>query len=220
MSFLHKLNVPFTREDVFRDVETPRGRLLVFANAYDSGFSPCWPEGSRDLLNRIEQGAAAWEEPSGNPGSDLEHLLTSAAERFIEWGRPVEPDALEGDVPVCAITAALVENKSLSIRYVGSGALHQRRDGVLYRRLKTHTLGEQFKDQGHEVPDNLKTVLTKYYGMASKELSEETWNYEPGDVLVFAYPERAAELELTQEKFERLDSAFALKLEFALTEVL
>ncbi|MGH1348476.1 MAG: hypothetical protein ACRBN8_43420 [Nannocystales bacterium] len=100
--------------------------LALLANAGESGFSTCWPRGSRLLLDEFER---AWDAGTGAPDMRLADAFAAASTSFCENAaalHPPEPDIpgglSYGTLLAVAVAGSRVEGRGCLGRWGPGGA--------------------------------------------------------------------------------------------------
>jgi hypothetical protein len=117
--------------DVVRVFEDEGVLVCALANAYDSGFSTCWPAGSAHLLDLFE---AAWRAKKGASPTRLRAAFGLAARAYVE--SEVALDPRDVDFPdsggAGSLLVAAIEPSRVELAWLGAGiALVRRGDQIL-----------------------------------------------------------------------------------------
>jgi len=161
----------------------------VLANAYDSGFSTCWPEGSRKLLSLLKASIDS-SSPSDAPGQWLDQCLETSVQNFLSWSNAEQAGPLEDSA--ATMTVVLKRPDSLIIRWCGAERLQLGRSGESIEDLTPHSIAEEFRRHGHPVNDpQLEQCVTKSINSEAHSFEATTWDWTPGDKLMFYHPKAA-----------------------------
>lgn len=176
--------VPSDVARILRDGETT---LLLMANAFDSGFSTCWPPGSRLVLDLFER---SWAYSEGGLERRLSEAFQAAAHAFEKQVDSLigpDPDVL-GGTPGSVLAVAAIRRAHVTFAWVGGDAGAVVRDGRPIRATKPHTLREQYRRQHPEWGDGWKklpNVVSQYMGRGQEwELETLSVELEPRDTVV------------------------------------
>ena len=118
-------------------------QLVAIANAYDSGFSSCYPPGSRLMLDVLD---AAWTVSSGPAKERLRDTFDRARQRFIADAPalvPWDPDFPE--VPSAVLLAIAIEGAALHAVWIGGDIATLVRGSRAIAETTPDTLYERFR---------------------------------------------------------------------------
>ena len=141
-----------TEQDVMRVLDE---RVVLIANAYDSGFSICWPEGSRVVLDLF---AERWSSTHDWEAS-FAYVRVKFPEKATAILGPIDEDLGE---PAATLLAAHVQPSHVDVVWIGPQHLVVVRDGVVVSRTQPDTLVEMGRAQGFDLEDSPhRHVLTR-----------------------------------------------------------
>lgn len=135
--------------DVLRVVERDGVLLALLANGYESGFSTCWPVGSRRILDLFVE---AWSSSSGTAQARLEMAFSVARRRFVEEHASIEARELDtfDDEPAAVLLAVAIEQSSVHMGWIGGDVAVVSREARVIASTTPHTLHEKAKREHAE----------------------------------------------------------------------
>gem|GEM_PF-1380101 len=152
--------------------------LALLANGFDSGFSTCWPTGSRLVLDLFVD---AWTSSSGSTSSRLASSVGRSREQFVTAVPNLVGDQnLDIDPPGATLLAVAVEGARIHAAWIGGDKALLARGFEAVGRTTPHTLLEQFKRQYPDQAQNLDAipnVVVRSFGPRADQ--------DPPDVTVF-----------------------------------
>ena len=184
--FAARTGIPFSgARDVVRWFED--GALIVaFANAFDSGFGTCFPEGSRWLLDAFE---TAWEEGDSSSAlrTRLEQAYARSAREFVAWGKLPRPEPRDfGDSCAATLTAGVIDDEGAHFLFIGGERAACVRDGRVVAALAAHTVGARLVAEGADpalVTPDIASILSRVIETGEEVPETATWALLPGDVV-------------------------------------
>lgn len=176
-------------QNVVRVFEDEGVLVCVLANAYDSGFSTCWPAGSAHLLDLFE---AAWRAKKGASPTRLRAAFGLAARAFVESEVALEPRDVDfPDSPGAgSLLVAAIERDCLELAWLGAGIALVRRGDQILAANRPHTLASQLESGDSPVPEGLGHVLTRTIQRPEDAPDVASLALAHGDVVVLSAADR------------------------------
>ncbi len=185
--FTSRAGIPFSgARDVVRCLERDGALIVAFANAFDSGFGMCFPEGSRVLLDAFE---AAFDERTAprDRRARLERAYARSAREFVAWGKVALAEPRDfGDACAATLTAGVIDDHGAHFLFIGGDRAACIRDGQLVTSLAVHTIGARFLADGVDpalVPPHMASILSRLVETGDEAPETATWKLVPGDVV-------------------------------------
>lgn len=184
--------IAYATSDLVRVRTVDGTTLLLLANGYESGFSTCWPIGSRLLLDELER---AWASGGGSAAARLGDAVEAASAAFCEKAPSIVPadgdfgeEFVAGTFLAVAVTGATAE-----VVWVGDAGAVLVRRGAVAARTRPHTMGERIREEFGKGPPPaypFRGVVTRLIGPSRDDGGPETASFEmrAGDTLVLATP--------------------------------
>ena len=161
--------------------------LALLANGFDSGFSTCWPTGSRLVLDIFVD---AWTSSSGSTSSRLASSVGRSREQFVTAvPNLVGAQNIDIDPPGATLLAVAVEGARSHAAWIGGDKALLARGFEAVGRTTPHTLLEQFKREHPEQAHNLdafpNAVVRSFGPHANKDLPDvAVFDAQAGDTLL------------------------------------
>lgn len=210
--FEHRYGLPFRGEDdVLRVIPTPWGLLVVMANAYECGFSTCWPEGSRTVLDAIQRDV----DPKRGPVDAVRAAFNAAVTSVGRMNTAVED---EFDDRGATVTAIGLTTDTAHVAWIGGQHAELHRDGRVVERLAVHTLAEKARADGIDVAalgedGRVGRVLTRYISGERDEPSTTCWPLNHLDRVVLTSSGFRSEHSWPREAAGRITNALLERLQ-------
>lgn len=172
--------VGISAHDLCRIVRDDRAWIAGVANAYDTGWSVCWPPGSSTFLDRVESHWRGLEPSAGR----LRTALERAADDFRRDAGSLAPADLDDDLSGRpAATTTFVDSEG-HVVWIGGGTAFHVRDTVI-AQSSPHTLARQVADAGEGPHAGIPDVITRSIAVdQSGEFEAATFSLEAGDKVV------------------------------------
>jgi hypothetical protein len=207
--------------------------LALLANGFDSGFSTCWPPGSRLVLDLFLD---AWATSTGPTPKRLASAFLQCRDRFVAGVPALISDKDDSDPPGGTLLAVAIDGATIHATWLGGDTALLARGFETVAKTTPHTLREQV---GREHPDQaqnldaIPNVVVRSFGplapqevpdvaeftaqagdtlllLSSRILSEPTMTPEEAAFAAAAYPSPAALAErLTDIAFRNGTGSFA-----------
>jgi len=130
--------------------------LALLANGFDSGFSTCWPIGSRLVLDLFVD---AWTSSSGSTSARLASSVRRSREEFVAAvPKLVEDETIDLDPPGATLLAVAVEGARVHAAWIGGDVALLARGFEAVGSTTPHTLREQFKREHPDQAHNLHAI--------------------------------------------------------------
>lgn len=175
--------------DVVRAFEDDGVLVCALANAYDSGFSTCWPLGSAHLLDLFE---AAWRAKAAHGPTRLRAAFDLAARAFVESEVVLAPRDVDfpdsggaGSLLVAAVTPT-----SLELAWLGAGIALVRRGDQVLAINRPHTVASQVEGDGWAIPQGLGHILTRSLQETDTVPDVASLTLAHGDLVVLSAADR------------------------------
>ena len=112
--------------DVLRVFDDGAAKVIALANAFDCGFSVCWPPGSRLILDCFEQ---SWVRTSGILKERLSQAFDLARTRFVDEAGTLIPDDADFPAGPAAVTllVAVCQGTKAHLVWIGGDRAIQSR---------------------------------------------------------------------------------------------
>ena len=158
--------------------------LALLANGFDSGFSTCWPIGSRLVLDLFVD---AWTSSSGSTSTRLATSVRRSRDHFVAAAPNLVGDRhVDDDPPGAALLAVVVEGAKVHAAWIGGDQALLARGFETVGGTTPHTLFEQFKrehpDQALNL-DAIPNVLVRCFG-PHDEPDFAVFDAQAGDTLL------------------------------------
>lgn len=180
--------------DVLYTWQHEKVRIALIANAYEGGFSSCWPDGSNQLLNTFE---FAWGRATGSVQTRLSSAFQATRESFDLLGDTED----EFGTPAGSLLAVACVAQSAFAVWIGCEvAFHTR--AFEASRTTPHSVREHYRAKLNNADvslDNLPiNTLSRSIRRAKPDdpPSTATFQLKPGDSLVLLHHEHIAAEEV------------------------
>lgn len=210
--FLHRPGIPFEgQRDVLRFGVTRGLMYAALSNAFDCGFSTCWPEGSRLLLDRVEQHL---EKVASAPLDEVVRtaFATAATQLVDGGGRDFEDSA-------ATLCLAVWRRGQVVVGWIGGEHVCLLRDGTVVEANEPHTMGQRARVEGADEESPWQhlppTMLTRVMHRDDHVPELRTWSVSPGDQLCMQssyLAEGRVAQDCTLADLEEGDAAYVARL--------
>ena len=131
--------------------------LALLANGYESGFSTCWPPGSRLILDLFED---AWRDSTGEVAERLAVSFQRARATFVTEAPALitEEADFPDDAPAAALLAVAMEGSTAHAAWIGGDVAVLARGFESVAETTPHTLREKYRREHPQESANLANV--------------------------------------------------------------
>ena len=174
--------------DFVRIRDDADAQLVAIANAYDSGFSTCYPPGSRLVLDALD---AAWTASSGPLTKRLRDAFERVRQRFVAEAPglvPCDPDF--PDQPGAVLLAIAREGTTLHAVWIGGDIAFLVRGSRVIAETTPHTMYERLRQENPGVAIDIgefSNIVSRTIGPRADDgdpPSCASFKAAPGDALL------------------------------------